>query len=91
MQTKNEKQENTQTIIRVNVEGTPFTVVKWENEWLVMLGDYVLLRGFISQSQATEAIEADRWTLIGAFTYAMIDNYMKNKAIEKKASENKNK
>lgn len=87
MQVSQENNQNTKTVEREKVEGTPFTVVRWENEWMVMLGDYVLMRGFISKSQATEAIEADKWTLIGAFVYAMIDNYMKQKAIEKKAEE----
>lgn len=79
--------KNEKTIERINAEGTPFTLTRWDEEWLVMLGNYVLLRGYKSAQEAEMAIETESWSLLGAFIYAMIDHREKEKKHEQGTKE----
>lgn len=75
----NKTEQKEQTVERIELQGTPFHLVKWETEWMITLGDYVLMKGFQTAQDAEMATETQQWLLMGAFIYAMIDHYEKEK------------
>lgn len=78
---KTEEPQAEKTVERIPLENTPFTLTRWESEWMIMLGDYVLMRGFKTAGEAELAATTNQWTLTGAFIYAMIDHYVKEKEV----------
>lgn len=66
------------TVERIPLQGTPFMAVRWDSEWMLMLGDYVLLRGLPNAASVEHALETEKWHIIGALVYSLVDNIKKN-------------
>lgn len=76
-----ETKNNTEQKIteRFPLQGTPFMAVRWEDEWMICLGDYILLRHLTSAADAENALETEMWYIIGAMAAAIMSNEeMKN-------------
>ena len=63
--TEIKKDENTQLVERTEITGTPFTVVKVKpKEYMLTMGNYILLNDFKSFAAAKKAINPNNWYLI---------------------------
>lgn len=61
----NENEKPTQLVERKEIEGTPFTAVKMENEqWCLTLGRYILTPGLKNYNDVVKQTKSLNWELL---------------------------
>jgi hypothetical protein len=58
------KQENSQLMEYKQIEGTPFTLIRKENEYFVVMGNHRVTEGYDSEVEALNSIVNDKWLTI---------------------------
>lgn len=53
--------ENTQLVERIEVEDSPFTILKWENKYYLCLGKYRLTEALNTEIEAREEVLNVSW------------------------------
>lgn len=69
---ENTTQENT-LFEQIKVEGTPFTAVRYDNEWFLALGKYRLTQKLKSKEAVEEEADKFHWDRIMQVIQIMID------------------
>ena len=57
-------ERNTELVEKIEVEGTPFTIVKNEELWYILLGKYRLTEGYESKELALDEANTINWNKI---------------------------
>lgn len=70
---KEQSNSENQLIEYHEIEGTPFTVSKWQEEWYVLLGHYRLTTGYQTREIAEAEVKEITWFKIMGVVQAMID------------------
>lgn len=62
------KEKSKQLVERINLEGTPFTAVKLENDFFLTIGKYrISTKSFQKVEELTEWIELNKWEVMATF------------------------
>lgn len=81
---EHEEHEENVLIERHNLEGTPFTLVRVEKEWSVVIGEYKLNEiPFKSKKEAEENAKKITWDRIVQVVTIAIEGFSKLKQIQK--------
>lgn len=76
-----------QIIEKIDIENTPFTAVKADQEWFIMMGKYRLTKGIKSKDEALAAGLDESWWRIMQVIQIMIDEHEYRKGKEKNGTE----
>ena len=57
-------ERNTELVEKIEVEGTPFTIVRNEELWYILLGKYRLTEGFENKEEALKEANTINWNKI---------------------------
>lgn len=74
------KQNSSKLIEREQLEGTPFTLIKNEEEYFIAIGQYKLTQSHQTASEAIEEIENNQWNIITTLIDIMITHYNNKKS-----------
>lgn len=67
-----------QLVERRQIENTPFTAIKNENDWFLTCGKYRMsTKRFDSYEETTEWIEQNQWELMATFTSIVAEETVK--------------
>ena len=55
--------QNEQLVTHEKLEGTPFTIVKQENKWLLVIGNTRMIEDKNSREEILETLDQEHWTI----------------------------
>ena len=65
------------------IENTPFAVVKQENEYWIILGSYVIEKGYTNEKEAIESAKAFSWNRVMQMISSMMHALNKQNELKK--------
>lgn len=66
------KDERNFLVEHKEIPGTPFMAVRHEDEWLLMLGNFVLWRNCENYGEVLRVLEDHMWEIIAGYTLAIM-------------------
>lgn len=78
-ETTDNSNSNSELIERIQVENTPFTVIRQEEKWYVTLGMYRLTNDLENKEDAIADAQREDWERLMQVMGIMIENYKPNK------------
>lgn len=77
--TNNKSNSNEELLEQIPVENTPFTVIRQEKDYFVVMGKYRLTEKLETKEQALEAALDESWFRLMQIMRIMIEEYAKEK------------
>lgn len=75
---KNQNNSQSNSLIeREDIKGTPFWLVKMEDNYFISWGDYKLTENRKSKEECLSLLEEEQWNITGAWMVSMMDRSMK--------------
>lgn len=61
---------------------TPFAIVRRENKYSLVMGNYMIIEDLDSEEQVVEALEAQKWQIMVTAIFIIVDRYRKGELNE---------
>lgn len=74
---ENYSNDKSKLIEKIEIENTPFTIMKHKDEWYILIGKYRLSEGYINKLEALEEAKKMTWEKIMQVIGVMIEEYKK--------------
>lgn len=56
---------------------TPFSILRRENKYSLVMGNYMIIEDLDSEEQVVEALEAQKWQIMVTAIFIVVDRYRK--------------
>lgn len=65
-----------------NLFNTPFAILRRENKYSLVMGNYIIIEDLDSEEQVVEALETQKWQIMVTAIFIIVDRYRKGELNE---------